>query len=184
VAELAQHFDVNPNQIAQWKAQLQEGAGWVFGPAAGAGANAPPVDVKSLHDRGADAGERFFGSRARQSEFAERKAMIIREHALPITKAGGSSEHQPWQRVLPSRPGGEVGQAGSIQAHSHRASPDRGRQEGTIAARSVGKKRINRPPPQPTLPAVRHAILELVARLPPRQCPHCRKWICNEQRRE
>jgi hypothetical protein len=29
------------------------------------------------------------------------------------------------------------------------------------------------PPPQPTLPAVRHAILELFARLP----PHCRKWI-------
>jgi hypothetical protein len=34
------------------------------------------------------------------------------------------------------------------------------------------------------LPAVRHAILELFARLPPQRCPHCRKWICNEQRRE
>jgi hypothetical protein len=31
---------------------------------------------------------------------------------------------------------------------------------------------------------VRHAILEFVARLPPQQCPHCREWICNEQRRE
>jgi SRSO17 transposase len=46
------------------------------------------------------------------------------------------------------------------------------------------EKRINGPPPQPTLPAVRHAILELIARLPPRRCPHCRKWICNEQRHE
>jgi SRSO17 transposase len=46
------------------------------------------------------------------------------------------------------------------------------------------KKRINGPPPQPTLPAVRHAILELFARLPPQRCPYCRKWICNEQRRE
>src|SRR5262249_14413065 len=45
-----------------------------------------------------------------------------------------------------------------------------------------GKKRINGPPPQPTLPAVRHAILELFARLPPQRCPHCRKWICNERR--
>jgi hypothetical protein len=36
----------------------------------------------------------------------------------------------------------------------------------------------------PELPAVRHAILELFARLPPQRCPHCRKWICNEQRRE
>jgi hypothetical protein len=31
---------------------------------------------------------------------------------------------------------------------------------------------------------VRHAILDLIARLPPRRCPHCRKWICNKQRHE
>ena len=36
-------------QITQWKAQLQEGAVGVFGPAAGAGANTAAVDVKSLH---------------------------------------------------------------------------------------------------------------------------------------
>jgi hypothetical protein len=34
------------------------------------------------------------------------------------------------------------------------------------------------------LPAVRHAILELFALLPPQRCPHCRKWICNKQQRE
>ena len=51
-------------------------------------------------------------------------------------------------------------------------------------AATARKKKINGPPPQPTLPAVRHAIIELFARLPPQRCPHCRKWICSEQRRE
>src|SRR3979411_687913 len=49
VAELAQHFDVHPNQITQWKLQLQEGAAGGFGSAAGIGAKAPPLDVKPLH---------------------------------------------------------------------------------------------------------------------------------------
>ena len=45
---LAEHFNVHPNQITQWKAQLSEWAANVFGP----GGNAtmqPSVDVKGLH---------------------------------------------------------------------------------------------------------------------------------------
>lgn len=47
LAELAQQFDVHPNQITLWKGQLLAGASGVFGsePAT----SAPPVDLKALH---------------------------------------------------------------------------------------------------------------------------------------
>ena len=48
LAQLAEHFDVHPNQITQWKTQLQESAAEVFGPG-GSGPAAPAVDVKALH---------------------------------------------------------------------------------------------------------------------------------------
>jgi transposase len=48
LAELARQFDVHPNQITQWRAQLLEGASGVFGDAVKAEA-APAVDVKTLH---------------------------------------------------------------------------------------------------------------------------------------
>ena len=48
LAELAQQFDVHPNQITQWKAQLFDGAASVFGQDKSEAA-APGVDVKSLH---------------------------------------------------------------------------------------------------------------------------------------
>jgi len=48
LAQLAEHFDVHPNQITQWKALLQEGAAEVFGPGGNATAQ-PSVDLKSLH---------------------------------------------------------------------------------------------------------------------------------------
>ena len=48
LAELAQQFDVHPNQITQWRAQLLEGASGIFG-AAASPEPAPAVDVKTLH---------------------------------------------------------------------------------------------------------------------------------------
>ena len=49
LAQLAEQFDVHPNQITSWKAQLEGGAADVFGPGSGNGAAHSAVDVKSLH---------------------------------------------------------------------------------------------------------------------------------------
>ena len=51
-------------------------------------------------------------------------------------------------------------------------------------AKAKREKRINGPPPQPSLPAVRPAIVEIITRLPPQRCPHCRRWIGAEPRHE
>ena len=48
LAQLAEQFDVHPNQIMTWKAQLESGAADVFGPGGGK-SEEPVVDVTSLH---------------------------------------------------------------------------------------------------------------------------------------
>ena len=50
LADLAQLFDVHPNQITQWRSQLLEGAAGVFG-SEGRIPLEEPIDVKTLHAR-------------------------------------------------------------------------------------------------------------------------------------
>ena len=69
LAELAQHFDVQPNQITEWKNRLQEGAAGVFGEAKEDLAT-PKVDVTALHAK--------IGELTQENDFLEKA----------LTKAG------------------------------------------------------------------------------------------------
>ena len=53
LAQLAEQFDVHPNQITSWKAQLERGAADVFSYGGGQAA-APAIDVKRCTPRSAN----------------------------------------------------------------------------------------------------------------------------------
>ncbi|UIF89112.1 IS3 family transposase (plasmid) [Cupriavidus necator] len=103
LAELVQQYDVHPSQITAWKQQLVEHAADLFGGGKESGGE-PPVDLKVLHAKiGQLALENdFLFRRAQQGRPAERKAMIDREHALPVSRqvklvgiARSSAYYQP-----------------------------------------------------------------------------------------
>ncbi len=48
LAQLAEQFDVHPNQITAWKSQLEGSASEIFG-SGGETPAIPAIDVKSLH---------------------------------------------------------------------------------------------------------------------------------------
>ena len=70
LGELAQQFDVHPNQIKQWRDQLLEGAAGVFGPLTKSNSPEPNIDVKTLHAK--------IGELALENDFLE----------TALTKAG------------------------------------------------------------------------------------------------
>ena len=63
LAELAEQFDIHPNQITQWKSQLVEGATGVFGGDRSADTAPAAVDIKTLHAK--------IGALALENDFLE-----------------------------------------------------------------------------------------------------------------
>jgi transposase-like protein len=49
LAQLAERFDVHPNQVTQWKSQLLERAGEIFSGSAPSSGEVTPADIKELH---------------------------------------------------------------------------------------------------------------------------------------
>ncbi|MDI6765191.1 MAG: IS3 family transposase [Thermodesulfobacteriota bacterium] len=85
LAELSQHYQVHPNQITEWKRQLLEHAPDIFSK------DRKPEQVPSVKDLHAKIGQLsmendFLSGRARSHRRCERKAMIDKGDALPVTR--------------------------------------------------------------------------------------------------
>lgn len=69
LAELAQLFDVHPNQITTWRSQLLDGAAGVFGADSASDSTEPAIDVKTLHAKIGEltlANDLYVGSRVKR----------------------------------------------------------------------------------------------------------------------
>jgi putative transposase len=85
LAELAEHFQVHPTQITDWKQQLLAGAADVFG---GTKPPADPPDLKTLHAKiGQLALENdFLAGALTKAGLRSAKPMIDRTHQLPVRR--------------------------------------------------------------------------------------------------
>lgn len=107
IIEIAEIYDVHPDQVTKWKKQLQERASDAFEK------ERAPEDGPSARELNAKIGQLvmendFFGRCAREASLDERKEMIKPEHPLPLTRQCSLlelSRSTPYHQNLPTARG-------------------------------------------------------------------------------
>ena len=109
LAQLAEQFDVHPNQITSWKAQLESGAADVFAPGGGHATAQPAVDVKSLHAK--------IGELMLENDLYERSFVKALYFMLPPWQWGVNDASRALSRLWPDELGIDVHRAYVRSAH-------------------------------------------------------------------
>jgi transposase len=105
LAELAQRFDVHPNQITEWKKALCEAAADVFD--GKSGPREAPVDLKELH---AKIGQLTLENDFFEGALTKMELLSARRCSTQCTTCRSCvrpnfCRHQPWHGILPATTG-------------------------------------------------------------------------------